>query len=870
MAKRVTSRKRTVMQDVHPDVADRIEKFTDPERIEAARARLVDYSRVAEQFAAASDLPEEDDDADGLPGVIPVAAPATPAAAAASADDLDLLATLEQSDEPARAAPALTDLSDDDGLGDLADSDFDADFGAFLNDKDTAKVPAEPIRADKARDDDFDMSDLDTDLMDDSQVGDSAFGTSDSDDDDDIFGVGIPSAVQEPTPYGNKAAKSADDEYDFPFDDEIGGDAASAAKDRAVPTWMVEDDDDDAPDVLSALNRRAAETEGDAEAGLFDDADISEEETRTTRKTVRIPASTASLDDVMGLDDEGDSTDKAAEFSASALSGGEPLTPNVGEEERAGVVVEETVKKKRSFFPGFGRKKSNVRVHETPAAAIIAPAADGGIVAAAEPAAKPQKRGLFGKKRVIKQDAVIEQDVLGDERETVITTTETDTGDGVSVVTDTEVRKKRNPFLRMAASVVAIAAVLGGGYYVADTMGFFPQPAQPQVVTPLAGQNAPTPAADTPAPTDIAAADGGDAEVAGAPVSVEPDAVTVATGSTDQASASETVANPGGGTITTMKVPLNADPAPAAGVLALPDLGDVEPPASGSEADAVVITDTPDGAAAVATVEKNDPADISALDDLYSAGKSETDLAAVDEAVTLDRVLELSNLLEAQKASLDSALERLRALETVIADKDAVIAAAQSEANEAQAAAAQARDMAMAQNNVLIEVVGIQDKMKIAEELIVDLSKRTAAIESDNTDVQQIEYLNQRIKDLTTHMALLSRTVVNNGQNLRNEQNAQAAADRAHAEAQAAVDAQAQATMDAQTKPAPAGSSGVYGNEKRLMTTPTLQDGVEIPADVKVGDELPVYGKVLDISPTEDGGKLIVMENSSKIIPRQE
>lgn len=874
MAKRVTSRKRTVMQDVHPDVADRIEKFTDPDRIEAARTRLVDYSKVAEQFAASSDLPEEDDDVDGLPGIVPVAAPATPAAAAASADDLDLLATLEQDDEPAPAeAPAITDLNDDDGLGDLDDSDFES----FLNDDVPAKVPAQPILADKDPLDDFDMSDLDTDLMDDSgaddsQVGDSAFGAPDSDD-DDIFGVGIPSAVQEPTPFGNKAAKAAkdaDDEYDFPFDDEIGADPAPAAKERAVPTWMVEDDDDDAPDVLSALNRRAAETDGDADAGIFDDADLSEEETRTTRRTVRTPTSTASLDDVMGLDDEDETSDRSAEFSAAGLSAGEPVVPNAAPEEQAEVVIEETVKKKRSFFPSFGRKKkSNVRVHEEPVATVaavdtgLADTADAEVIAIADPAPKPQKRGFFGKKKVIKQDAVIEQDVLGDEKETVITTTETEDGDGVNVVTDTEIRKKRNPFLRMAASVVAIAAVLGGGYYVADTMGFFPQPTQPQVVTPVTGPLVDS--TDSPADTAIAVID---EDVTALPSTEEP---AVAVGSTDgTAAVSQTVTNPDGSTTTTMSVPLNADPAPAVGVLALPDLGDIESPVDEPEAAVVVTTETPEDAATVATVEVDDPADISALDDLYSAGKSETDLAAVDEAVTLDRVLELSTLLEAQKSSLDSALERLRTLETVIADKDAVIAAAQTEANEAQAAAAQARDMAMAQNNVLIEVVGIQDKMKIAEELIVDLSKRTAAIESDNTDIQQIEYLNERIKDLTTHMALLSRTVVNNGQNLRNAQSAQAAADRAYTEAQAAVDAQAQATMDAQTQPAPAGSSGVYGNEQRLMTTPTLQDGVEIPADVKVGDELPVYGKVLDISPTEDGGRLIVMENSSKIIPRQE
>ena len=65
----------------------------------------------------------------------------------------------------------------------------------------------------------------------------------DEDEDDDIFGVGIPSAVQEPTPYGNKSSNKAEDDYEFPFDDDI-GDETSSVKERAVPTWMVEDDDD--------------------------------------------------------------------------------------------------------------------------------------------------------------------------------------------------------------------------------------------------------------------------------------------------------------------------------------------------------------------------------------------------------------------------------------------------------------------------------------------------------------------------------------------------------------------------------------------------------------------------------------------------
>ena len=864
MAKRMTSRKKTVMQDVHPDVVDRIENFTDPDRIEAARARLVDYSKVAEQFAASTDLPDDDEDADGLMNVIPAASPATPAAAASAADDLDLLASLEQQQEQSSlpSSPVLTDMDDD-----MADDDS-VNLDAFLADSEPPAVAAEPIRADDDHLDDFDISDLDTDLMDDSRgvvgkAGDSAFGAINEDEDDDIFGVGIPSAVQEPTPYGNKSSNKAEDDYEFPFDDDI-GDETSSVKERAVPTWMVEDDDDaDAPDVLSALNRRAAEADGDAEVGMFDEPEVVDEQMSAARKTVRVPASAASLDDVLGLDDEEDE-DRTVKLSSSDAIDDEPVSSNVSEGQDTAVIVEETVKKKRSFLPAFGRrKKSNVRVHEVPAAPINRDeSAHAGDVTAQEvsntKAVKSGKGGLFGKKKVIKQDVIVEQSVLGDDKQTVASVVEADSDGDAAVVKGTSIRKKRNPLLRLAASVVAIAAILGGGYYAANMMGFIPQPSKPQAVTPLAKNVAPAatvPETSVPNLDDAVKSDAPNtASVVGKP---------------------EVVKSPDGSTVTTMTVPLAEAPTvgqatnqSGTGVLTLPDLGDDDPEPTVIKTE--IKTTQGNADAAVATTETVDTADVDILDDLYSAGKSESDLAAVDEAVTLDRVLELSELLEEQKKSLDSALERLRTMETIVAEKDAAIAAVQSEASEAQSAANQARDMAMAQNNVLIEVVGIQDKMKIAEELIVDLSERTAAIESDNSDVQQIEYLNERIKELTKHMALLSRTVVSNARNLDDARDAQASAERAHAEAQAAVDAQAQATMDEQTQPAPAGTAGVYGNEKRLMTTPTLQDEVEIPADVKVGDELPVYGKVLDISPTEDGGKLVVMENSSKIVPRQE
>lgn len=836
MAKKVTSRKRTVMQDVHPDVADHIEDFTDPDRIEAARARLLDYSKVAEQFASDAGLPEEEDelDVDANDVTHPVA-PAQNNPVTASADDLDLLADLEKpsnESEPTKSsviADSLDDFDDDD-----LDEYDNLDLSTFREEKSpTPDAPAHPI-VPSTVEDDFDLSDLDTDLMDDEKAGDSAFGRSDlDDDDDDIFGIGVPSAVQEPTPYGNKSSTSPSDEdesdYDFPFDDDI-SESQARKPGSGIPTWMIEEEDD-VSDVLDALNNRSADADGEDEEETF----VNEPDEVIARKAVRVPASSASLDDIMGIDEEGpeEVTDKPH------VSG-----DVVGDPPEDATSITEDAKTKRHLFSFGSKKNKNKGSHEMGTSVSEAVTQEERVTVTDEP---KRKRGLFGKRKVfspsiaektVSEDVTIEKTLLGDEEETVVTTTQVE-GDGVtSTVKSKKVIKKRNPLLRTAASVVALSVMLGGGYFLADYLGFFQNQAYTQPSTKVVSivPNEPEPAQST-SDTSLSTVEEGLGAAWDDVVSTDPVPADSAVIPDEDLDAP----------ITVLQIP-DADPNAADD----DENHDLQGPEVGS-----------------GEGQPSETTDLSALDDLYSAGKSETDLATVDQAVTLEKVVELTGLLEAQKSSLDSALDRLRILETVIADKDEIIAAAQAEANDAQAVANQARDMAMAQNNVLIEVVGIQDKMKIAEELIVDLSRRTAAIESDNAEVEQIEYLNERIKELTKHMALLSRTVVSNARNLEDAGRAQAAADRAHSEAQAAVDAEARATVDKQTQPAPAGSSGVYGNEKRLMTTPTLQDGVDIPADVKVGDELPVYGKVLDISPTEDGGKLVVMENSSKVIPKQ-
>lgn len=258
---------------------------------------------------------------------------------------------------------------------------------------------------------------------------------------------------------------------------------------------------------------------------------------------------------------------------------------------------------------------------------------------------------------------------------------------------------------------------------------------------------------------------------------------------------------------------------------------------------------------------------VDALSDLYGVGTSETEVREANMGELASRIDALTAAMATQQKVVDSATTRIQTLEAIVAERDAALAKAQEDIEIARLAAEEAKEMSLEQNNVLIEIVGMRDKMELAESYIVELSKRTASLESDNSDQESIRQINSRITDLTRDMGLVARTLITNERNLANRESAQAAADRAHDEAQAAIDAAAAATISQQTQAAPAGSSGVYENEGVLLALP--ENPQEIPDDVAIGDEVAGYGEVLDITEMEDGSRLVVMENNSKILPRK-
>lgn len=744
MVKKV-SKTKFVRQDVHPDVENRIEDFTDPEKLANAKARVLDYEEIAKRFSEESDLPEEIDD------IIIPDTPEENVTSQSSEETLDDDELLRELETPSDTKPVSPPVAADD----------EDDFASFFGGSDSDLPPSQTT---------WDEDDIDTDLLDDGSSPFAEYGLDDENDegmddseDDGVFG--IPSTSSVPTPYGDKADVSRTPRR--PIEEDIITDQ---------PEWMMDDEDDDIPDINDISSDENLSDEGH----MFDDFEPADEEEPVKKHE----ASKEALNDLLELGDE------------SAPEEGEV----VAEETK---IIEEPEGKKRF---GFLRRK---------------------------------KRRDDGEVTVTEVQVEETEDSA-----TIVSETFTE---GDEPVEELAPKKKKKGVLGLVSALAIIAALGVGGYYVADQMGYIPSstPVVSRVVDNNDNSSMPSP--------NITIGDESDE------------------GSSDPAITQD---------------PIDVDNVEDVPVI-VPEDVTIDTPVDINVPDEPAVVDVTEGEAVIdmpddiLSPEGNDSDPASpettsdvrdAFQDLYGVGITdpEEETAKLDAAQALAKVNQLNELLEEQKRALDSALNRVQTLEAVMAERDASLADLQEDTAEATTSANEAKDMAMAQNNVLTQVVGIQDKMQIAEDLIVDLSQRTALLESDDSQEQQIRQLNDRITELTRDVGLIARTVLTNGQNLAQQQAAEAAAERAYQEAQNAVDAEAQATMDRQTQPAPAGSSGVYDNEQRLMTTPTLQDGVDIPADVKVGDELPVYGKVIDITPMEDGSKLVTMENSSKIIPRAE
>jgi hypothetical protein len=231
------------------------------------------------------------------------------------------------------------------------------------------------------------------------------------------------------------------------------------------------------------------------------------------------------------------------------------------------------------------------------------------------------------------------------------------------------------------------------------------------------------------------------------------------------------------------------------------------------------------------------------LDDLFLDLEEEE---VVDEPVIDEELLEdyakTEDVSEVRDA-IDLLYERIETLDAALEERDETIAALQSRITESAAQAKRAETLALGQNEVLAEFIRVKDKVDMAEELIVDLSQRLARMETndpaDRVEVDRsIKAINERIETMARDIGLIARVAINGSTT------------------------GGVATAPA-TKSVP-GSETVYSKSPEALPRPG--DKAEVPSDVQVGDFVEGYGYVLQIMPTSDGSRVVVMENSSVMI----
>ncbi|MCE6959649.1 hypothetical protein LAZ40_11530 [Cereibacter sphaeroides] len=195
--------------------------------------------------------------------------------------------------------------------------------------------------------------------------------------------------------------------------------------------------------------------------------------------------------------------------------------------------------------------------------------------------------------------------------------------------------------------------------------------------------------------------------------------------------------------------------------------------------------------------------------------------------------------VETMRAAIEKLDGDLRAASAAAAEREAAFKQMNLRMAEVELVAKRAETLALAQNEVLVDVVRLQEQMQTAETLIVEMSKRLAALESadpaDRASVERsIEDLDRRMTGLARDVGLVARMALNGRP---------AGAGR--------------------SAPLPPGADAVYERGEADLKVPGAGP---VPADVKKGDFVQGYGPVTDIIPTSDGSRLVIMENGSVLI----
>lgn len=229
------------------------------------------------------------------------------------------------------------------------------------------------------------------------------------------------------------------------------------------------------------------------------------------------------------------------------------------------------------------------------------------------------------------------------------------------------------------------------------------------------------------------------------------------------------------------------------------------------------------------------------LNDLFLTGQPPASTEAEGEEV----VAEVADAPDAEAmAAMELRFEEIGAqIDSVIdgiEERDARLMAMETQLADAMARAERAESLAIAQNQVLVRFVAAEEKLEIAEQLIVDLSRRISSVENFNpADAEVVEAklteLDTNFRGLQRDVGMVARMAINGSPTMTTGRTA----------------GQPLSNFDRAT-------------EASMRTAAATPDAV--PASVKVGDHVNGYGTVLEIFGVSDGGRMVVMENGTVVL----
>lgn len=460
-------------------------------------------------------------------------------------------------------------------------------------------------------------------------------------------------------------------------------------------------------------------------------------------------------------------------------------------------------------------------------ATVAVPAAVAAGVAAA-PAARAPRKVMGFLPFLGKRKKVVVSDADGDGgpvEEMIVGQVDAD-GDGVA---DTVVaEKKRSAFGgRRALLWALIPLALAGGWLTYSTvLAPPPVPAVTSSVQPLPAEDGasgtiPLPPESENGSGTIPLPPEGEAAVPAQTIPLPPEGdVASVPAPTGEETPAEAAVEGNGETVTTLTVPLENAGEPVEGG-ALPEI----PADDAFPSDPVASPAAAQGS----------------IDDLFAETPTEAEAVDSEEVAAMRRSIDdLTLRLEAQSKTLSESLAAVEALEESIRLRDSAMDVQDRKIAEAADNAGKAHELAMQQNEVLIQFARVEETVNQMGGLIGQMTARLSQQETVTGGMdKRMNDLGTQFKQLRRDLGAVMRTTLD------------------PADLVAPV-------VEAPSLPVPSGAGAVYQPADEPLRLP--EGDLAVPADVKVGDDVAGAGKVLAIDDMADGRRLVIMEDGKQAI----